>query len=271
MEWFAGEQHHPFEHDAGPSAVLLLHGFMGTPAEMRPLGAALAAAGVSSRAIVLPGFGPDIARLGQAGRADWQRAALRSWDELREQYARVSVLGYSMGGALALWIAANRPVDRLVLLAPLWKLLGGDPRARALPLVRHIVKQMPAFRDADFDNPETREFFANATPGIDLDDAATQRRLRREITVPTATLDEMRALATQGPRLAKRVVAPALVVQGIADTAVHAKETRRLVANLAGPVAYHEITGDHMLTLDDRCSWPVVRSLVVGFMAGGAG
>ncbi len=270
MEWFSGDQHLPFDHDAGPSAVLLLHGFMGTPAEMRPLGAMLAEQGISSKAILLPGFGQDIARLADVRRTDWQATAIGAWEDLRRRYERVAVLGYSMGGALALRIAASRPIDRLILIAPLWKLLGGDLKVHALPIARHFIKEIPAFRDANFDDPGMREFFTSAMPGVNIDDPETRQHLRENVTVPTTTLDEMRALAARSPQLAKRVKASSLVIQGIADTSVFPKETRRLAASFRGPIAYHQIPGDHMLTLDDRESWPVVRDLVSGFMANGA-
>ena len=67
--WFAGPEHQSFERAAdSPSGVaLLLHGFPGTPAELRPLGEVLAAAGISARAPLLPGFGPAMHQLADVG------------------------------------------------------------------------------------------------------------------------------------------------------------------------------------------------------------
>jgi carboxylesterase len=46
-------------------------------------------------------------------------AAVReSWQALKRDYHRVHVIGFSFGGALALHLAAEQPVDNLVLLAP---------------------------------------------------------------------------------------------------------------------------------------------------------
>ena len=54
--------------------ALLLHGFPGTPAELRPLGQALAFAGVRAQAPLLPGFGPAMQRLGDVGAREWLAA-----------------------------------------------------------------------------------------------------------------------------------------------------------------------------------------------------
>jgi esterase/lipase len=43
---------------------------------------------------------------------------LQAWKRLRESFRRVHVIGYSFGGSLAIYLAANEPVDNLVLLAP---------------------------------------------------------------------------------------------------------------------------------------------------------
>ena len=61
--FFTGEAHQSFDLHAGPVGALLIHGFMGSPKEMRPLAHALVEAGVSARGVQLPGFGPDRARL----------------------------------------------------------------------------------------------------------------------------------------------------------------------------------------------------------------
>ena len=45
-------------------------------------------------------------------------AVLSVFDRLKERYDQVDVVGFSMGGALATWLAAVRDVHKVVLLAP---------------------------------------------------------------------------------------------------------------------------------------------------------
>jgi len=63
---FSDPSHRPFflstNHQPSNSrpGALLIHGFPGTPAEMRPLGTWLHDQGWAAKGILLPGFGPDI-------------------------------------------------------------------------------------------------------------------------------------------------------------------------------------------------------------------
>jgi len=268
---FAGPEHHPFRFDAGPDQALLIHGFMGTPRELRPLGEAVAAAGTTARGILLPGFGPDLARLRRVGAREWVAAAAAAWGETRAAAggARAVMIGFSMGGAVALAVAAaaSRPPDRLVLLAPHWRF--ADRRAVALPVMKYVIREFRPYAGADFDDPRVRHGFAQSHPGVDLDDPAVREQLRREAVLPTATLDELRKASAAGGRAARRVQTPTLVIQGRQDSTVLPGDTRRLVGRLAGPAELHEVEADHMLVVPDRPAWPEVRDLVVRFATEG--
>lgn len=52
-------EHRPFTLGEGAGAALLIHGFPGTPAEVRPLAQALSERGWKVRAPLLPGFGTE--------------------------------------------------------------------------------------------------------------------------------------------------------------------------------------------------------------------
>src|SRR2546429_9501847 len=54
-----------------PLGCLLVHGFTGTPEEMRPLGEALAARGFPVYAVLLAGHGTDVAELARTCWTDW--------------------------------------------------------------------------------------------------------------------------------------------------------------------------------------------------------
>ena len=65
----------PFAYDAGPVGILLLHGFTGSPASTRPVGAWLADHGVSSVGPRLPGHGTSWQDLERTTWQDWAREA----------------------------------------------------------------------------------------------------------------------------------------------------------------------------------------------------
>lgn len=270
MRWFAASEHQPFHFEAGAPGALLIHGFMGTPAEMRPLGQALAEAGVSAHGVLLPGFGPDVARLETLRARDWVRAAADAWEEVRREHEPATLLGFSMGGAIAIHLAAARPPDRLVLLAPLWRLLPGDWRVHLLPLVRYVSRPIRPFQSADFTDPEVRRFFAEAMPGVDLDDSEVQRALRHDVRLSMVTLDEVRRVSREAGRAAGRVTAPALVVQGIDDRTVLPEDTRRLAARLGGSTTLREVPAGHQIVSPESGAWPDICGLVVRFASGGA-
>ena len=263
---YANPHHQPFTFAAGPVQALLIPGFLGTPAEMRPLGLALAEAGVSAHGVLLPGFGPDVERLGRVRRADWLRAATETWQSVRERAERTVLVGFSMGGAVALQLAAELPPDRLILLAPHWRI--ADRRAVVLPLFKYMIRQFRPYTNVDFADPEVRLMFAELDPTLDLDDPAIQSRLRREVAIPTATLDELRRFGGSAARAARRVGTTTLVVQGHGDDISLPHLTRRLIGHLRGQVTLREIAGDHYLVRDDRPSWADVRGPVIEFAAG---
>lgn len=264
---YADHEHRSFSFAAGPSQALLVPGFMGTPREMRPLGRALADAGVTARGILLPGFGPEVGRLREVGADDWVGAAAAAWDEVAAAAGAqpASLVGFSMGGVVALAVAAaaSRPPDRLVLLAPHWRF--ADRRAAALPLLKHVIRDFRPYDGADFDDPRLRHVFSQSHPGADLDDPTVRERLRRETVLPTATLDQLRRVSTAGGRAARRVQTPTLVIQGLDDTTVLPADTRRLVPRLPGPRRLLEVAGGHMIVNPETPAWGEVRDAVVRF------
>ena len=241
--FFAGPEHEPFTLGDGATGALLIHGFPGTPAEMRPLGEQLAANGIAARGLLLPGFGPDIARLGEMTRATWLDAASRAWAEVRAAHETAVLIGYSMGGALALRLAAAAPPAALVLLAPFWRLEGWQ--FKLLPVLKHVIRPFAPFQKADFDDPAVRGQLGGLAPGLDLDDPATQQFLREQVRLPLGVLDEVRRLGLEAYDAAPGVDTPTLILQGSRDTTVTAANTRQLAARLPGPTHYCEVPGDH--------------------------
>lgn len=100
-------------------AVLLLHGFSAGPGQFQTVLDGLEEAGLAYYAPLLTGFGlADLDLLEKVRAGDWWRDALTAYDLLARRYERISVVGHSMGAALAMWLAARRPVEHLILTNP---------------------------------------------------------------------------------------------------------------------------------------------------------
>ena len=254
MQAFPGPEHQPFETGDGPATAVAVHGFPGTPGEVRPIAAALAAIGWRVHAPLLPGFGPDWATLGDRRWTEWRATVAREAERAAAQGGPVLLVGFSMGAAATLAAIADEgaPADALVLLAPFTCL--PDRRAVALPLVKRVVRTFRPFDRVDFDDPAVRAGIEDKVGVVDLDDPTVRKRLRREVTIPTAAVDEVRKAGLRALRVAPGIAPrPTLVVQGQRDTTVLPSSTIALIRRLPGtPLRLFLADADHRMVLPGR-------------------
>jgi carboxylesterase len=269
VDWFASEDHRSFEYPGNGSGALMLHGFMGTPKELRPIGRELAQEGFHVYGPVLPGFGERISALGTVGRADWIGEASQLWAEIYRDGRPGVLFGFSMGAAVALHLAHTCPPDRLILVAPLWKVMGGDWKLKLLPVLKHVIRRVKPFSRTDFNDPGVRQFFESALPELDIDDPEVQQALRKHVELPTQTIDELRRLAIDSGEIASEVNVPTLVIQGTDDLTVRASDTRELVSRIGNNARLEELSGGHLLVSDQERSWQEMRTIVREFVDGG--
>jgi len=204
-------------------AVLLLHGFTGTPYELQSLVAPLAEQGFCIEAPRMPGHGEQPWELAPVRFFDWLAAARRAYRRLRDRYDEVVVVGLSMGGVLAraLW-REPRPPRRTVLLAPPARI--EDPWGRrVLPWVRLLGFPRSAFvwiKDG----------------GANLEDEAARQEQTAYAWTPLGAVAELNALLAWTRKNAVPAPQPALVVWGRHDTTVPEQGVRTVAAQ-AGPRA----------------------------------
>ncbi len=242
--------------------MMLIHGFTGTPADMRPLAEALFERGVDCQVPMHPGMAADIANMNSMTAGVWRENMLDRWAEHTCRYARTVLIGYSMGAAAAMQMAAQTAPNLLILIAPFVRI--NDRRAIFLPLVKHLIKEFRLMGSLDFDNADVRLWFKAALPDLDLDDPETRRVVRDDTGIASPVIDELRKFGAMGRRAAPRVSAPVVVVQGHRDIVVNPRHTRELLDHFPQLRAYHEVPGDHLITLDSTPSWSIVRPLVLG-------
>lgn len=129
----------PFSIRRGNVGALLVHGFTGTPHEMRGLGEYLSDRGVSVACKMLPGHGADQRELNHATWRSWVDTVDAGYQELAAHCKQVFVVGLSMGGVLSLHLAAHRPVAGVAAFAAFLR-----PADWRHPIV-DLIKYMMAF------------------------------------------------------------------------------------------------------------------------------
>lgn len=107
----------PFLLEGNGTGFLLIHGFTGSVAHMRPLGEALHARGYTVMGINLPGHATQESDMAKTGWKDWLQASKQAVLTLKESCRSVAVCGLSMGGLLALLIAEQMRVDACVSIS----------------------------------------------------------------------------------------------------------------------------------------------------------
>jgi carboxylesterase len=95
----------PWSADGNRIGVLVLHGFTGSPASMKPWGRVLAEQGYTVRVPRLPGHGTKWQDLNLTTWQDWYAASEKEFLELRARCDKVFVTGLSVGGTLSLRLA----------------------------------------------------------------------------------------------------------------------------------------------------------------------
>lgn len=113
-EYFDREVCQPFYHRGNDCGVLLIHGFTGSCAHMRPLADELAARGYTVRTINLPGHALTEADMAQTTWQQWLQAAKEAAYQMMQEVRIFTVAGLSMGGVLALLVAEQMKVDACV-------------------------------------------------------------------------------------------------------------------------------------------------------------
>jgi len=222
--------------EEGSHGVLLLHGFGDTPQTLSPYAKHLAKSGFAVFAPVLPGHGRTFDAFMRSRADDWIRAAKDAFVEMRSRYRVVSVSGLSMGGALAVIIAAEyHDIASLVLFAPYL----GMPRWLHGAAVTHwvwgrIVGPVRANSPRSIHDPIERE--KNLSYG----------------QVTGRAIFELLRVVKRARRALSQVVTPTLIIQSREDPRVSTSVVERAFKKLAAPekkIVWTTGAG-HIITVD---------------------
>ncbi len=219
----------PFLLPGGDRGVLLLHGFTGAPAEMRLLGEHLNRRGYTVLGPRLTGHGTSPADMAGTRWRHWYGDAEDGYHLLRGLCGEVSVAGLSMGGLLALKLAAEHPVARLAVVnAPVFLL---DRRLPLLPLVRLFRR---------FQRQEKRRLTINEAYNVAYE------------YLPLACVASLLEFIRHVDGLLPRVTRPVLLVQSRSDRTVKPESVLHIHRRLGSrdkQMVWLEKSG-HVATID---------------------
>lgn len=236
----------PYAHRGGPTAVLLCHGFTGTPQALRGWAEHLAAAGLTVSVPLLPGHGTTWQDMAHTTWRDWYGAAERELTGLRESCDETFVMGLSLGGCLALRLAAHCPDTRgVVVVNP--SLYPDNPLLRAGGVLKHLIPSVGAVAD-------------------DVKAEGVHEVAYRRVPVPAAaSLPELWSLTR---RELPRVTQPVLAFFSAKDHVVGPRSRKVLRAHVGSEVtervcadSYHVATLDNDAEMIFADSLEFVRSL----------
>jgi carboxylesterase len=224
--------------------VLLVHGFTGTPFEMRPLGEHLARAGFTVYAPRLEGHGTTSEALLATRAADWIRTVDDALARLLGdgRVAKIYVCGLSLGGLLTLDLARRRPevVAALTAIAtPLWLTLASE---LAIRVTRRLGGPpnfvLPKMAGSDIADPTLRR----------LND-----RAQGSVGLPLPSVVSLHELAGQVKARLGEVRAPALCIHARKDHVAPYACLEALVRGLGSAGSIESLTLErsfHVSTLD---------------------
>ncbi len=235
----------PFFLPGGEPGVLLIHGFLTAPGEMRMLGDYLAAAGMTVLGLRLRGHGTQPEDLAGVHWPDWVLDVQQGMASLRRHCARIDLVGLSLGGALALYVAAHDSVERIVACS--------TPGGTGL-------------QSCVFAGARTAARWIHFLPkiGSDVRDPAARRAHFTYRRIPLAAVAELPLLLRAMQADLPQVRAPALLVQARRDQMVPRRTPTRIAARLGGPSrVFYVPRGGHTVLVDyDRelvfhtiCQW----------------
>jgi len=113
----------------GHIGVVLVHGFTGSPAAMRPWAEFLNSRGYSVRVPRLPGHGTKPSDLNEITWQEWPTKVKAEIAELQKHCSQVFVAGLSMGGGTTLFVASELgdELSGIILVNPMIHVRGISP------------------------------------------------------------------------------------------------------------------------------------------------
>ena len=224
----------PFLFMGDEIGILLVHGFTGTPKEMRTMGEFFAAQGHTVLGIRLPGHATRPEDMVRMRRGDWLQAVEDGYHLLHSAGRKVFIMGLSMGGILTLTASSRLPVQGAVAMSTPYS-LPDDPR---LPYLKYLAPFVPTV----------------AKGPSDWHDQAMKLEQAEYPYNPTRAIVELCDLLEVMRQSLSKITVPVLLVHSRQDASITPENMQRIYAALGSTdksMFWLEQSG-HVITRDQE-------------------
>lgn len=237
----------PFFLEGGTTGVLLIHGFTGSPTEMRRVGDYLHARGCTVSGPLLPGHGVTPEDLNRCRWTDWTGHVEQALADLRARCQRVFIGGLSLGSLLTLYLAVQHPdLPGIITYSPApWV---ADRLIYAVPIAKYFL-------------PTRRQ-----TTRPDLVDPEAELQIWCYTVHPLYAMHELLKLILRVRRLLPQVTVPVLIIHSTGDSSIHPQSAQRTYQRI-GAADKQLITlerSGHCITMDQH--WEFVAAKTFDFI-----
>ncbi|MGZ8162447.1 MAG: alpha/beta fold hydrolase [Methylobacter sp.] len=201
--------------------ILLIHGLLASPAELRAYGEHLVHQGYTVMGVRLKGHGSSPYALRDQTWEDWYASVLRGFNILKAHCERLFVTGFSTGGALALKLASEQHPEIMGVSAIAVPLKFINPAFMLVPLLHGTNKLVDWVSSYEGIKP----FIENISEHPSVNYRNT----------PVKCLYELRLLIQQMDEFLPKIQIPVLILHGDHDPIVAFKSALELMGKLKTP------------------------------------
>ena len=145
----------PIFIEGGEIGMIFFHGFTGSPYEGKDFVSYFTKYGYTLWVPLLPGHGTHPSDLMKTTWKDWYSEAEKYFLELKQKCKKIILVGQSMGGSLALSLAARYSVNAIITLAGAVFLR--DWRLKFLPVAKKLLNYQYKSRGPDISLKEVKK------------------------------------------------------------------------------------------------------------------
>ncbi|MGH6907516.1 MAG: alpha/beta hydrolase, partial [Aestuariivirga sp.] len=228
--------------------VVLVHGILASPAELKALGLRLAALGHPVLGVRLKGHGTSPWDLRERSWQDWLASVRRGFQIMAHVTEEVLIVGFATGASLALQLAATQPrglVGVVAVSAP----LSFRPRSVAFASLIHGLNKLSEWA---YVQDGVKPFLPRDPEHPDIDYR----------NMPVRGLVELRKAADELGRRLPQVVCPVTIIQGTDDPIVDpagarlihdrigsAEKSLHMIASQRHGILHEDIAGTQALVV----------------------